>query len=268
MPTNQCTASIAVKGNKIKSYNGSFYLKSGQEFEIDLQNFTKDIVAAQLFMNGKAISNSMLVLKPGQKVLLTRYLDEAKKFLFETYKVDGSPETQKAIEDNGNIEVKFYKEKPTLPVSPITYTTASSGTWWGGPIYGGTTTGTVNVNNMYNSLTGTTSSSYGGQHVNSVSKSLKSRARGASGESATMDWMAQSEEVETGRVEKGSYSDQKFKNFVGDFETYPFQIVKIKLLPHQYKPLTVSDLAEYCVECGTKNKKGNYKFCPKCGTKY
>jgi len=201
MQTNQCTASIAVKGNKIKNYNGSFYLKNDQEFEIDLQNFTKDTVAAQLFMNGKAISRSMLVMKPGQKVLLTRYLDEAKKFLFETYKVDGSPETQKAIEDNGNIEVKFYKEKQ---VPPISYTVTNGGDWWVDssgtgtyypPMFNTTSytaqsnpTIGLNVNSLTNTGIGTTSSSYGGQHVNSVSRSLKSKASSQS--QATMDWMA------------------------------------------------------------------------------
>lgn len=250
MQTNQCTASIAVKGNKIKSYNGNFYLKNGQEFEIDLQNFTKDIVAAQLFMNGKAISQSLLVMKPGQKVLLTRYLDEAKKFLFETYKVDGSTETQKAIEDNGNIEVKFYKEKP-IP-QPTTYRVDNL---WG-----------YNFPSMSDTICYTANgSTLIGQYTNSISKSFKSKSSDISGQSVSFDKMSFVPDVETGRVEKGGYSDQKFKNFIGDFEYYPFQTIKLKLLP---KPLTVNDLAGYCVECGTKNRKGNYKFCPKCGTKF
>jgi len=44
--------------------------------------------------------------------------------------------------------------------------------------------------------------------------------------------------------------------------------VNIKILPFSAKPTEVSDLAVYCTNCGTKNKKGNYKYCPKCGTKF
>ena len=69
-------------------------------------------------------------------------------------------------------------------------------------------------------------------------------------------------------VGKGSDSNQEFRNYVGDFETLPFKTVNIKILPFSAKPTEVSDLAVYCTNCGTKNKKGNYKYCPKCGTKF
>ena len=256
---NQCTASISINGNKIKQYDNNFYLKDGQEFEIELRNLTKDVAAAKIFMNGKAISTSMLVLKPGQRILLKRFLDENKKFLFETYKVDGTYESLKAIEDNGNIEIKFYKERKlqsntttvSIPYNQqiydytdiINYRTNIRHT----PIYG----------NMYYS---SASPTMGGQ------MSVNSFLTNSSNAECCLDGISKS--IETGRIEKGATSNQQFDNYVGNFEYSPFQEIKIKLLPIQYKPTTVSDLVEYCTNCGTKNKKGNYKFCPKCGKKY
>ena len=72
---------------------------------------------------------------------------------------------------------------------------------------------------------------------------------------------------ETGRVEVGSVSNQKFDEVNIDFEYFPFVTEKIKLLPISQKPYTVNDLHKiYCTECGRKLKT-NYKFCPFCGSK-
>lgn len=262
----QCNAFLAIKKNRMKSYAirenslkpygpETYYLKDGQEFELGLANYTKSTVAAAIHMNGKAISKSVIILKPGQTVFLERFIDENKKFLFETYKVDGSSEAQKAIEDNGNIEIKFYKEKE-IPVYNTSIIVGTSGDW--ASTYFNSTGNT----NLFNT---TTASSYGGQHVNNVSRGLKRKA------SLSVDndmCMSFTEEVETGRVEKGGASNQRFETYMGEFETWAFETVNIKLLPISQKPLTISDLATYCTNCGTKNKKGNYRFCPKCGTKY
>jgi len=38
-------------------------------------------------------------------------MDEAKKFLFETYSIDGNDkQTKQAIQKNGDVVVKFYNE--------------------------------------------------------------------------------------------------------------------------------------------------------------
>lgn len=262
-----CTAIITVKGNVMKQYgNNTYYLKSGQEFEIQLNNLTKDVVAARIFMNGKAISQSRIILRPGQKVHLDRYLDTPKRFLFDTYEVSDDIQTAKAIADNGNVEIKFYKEKTPTPITYIEPTVWSNN---------GMNSNFFQNSNSFDSMVATsystsTTPTYGGQHTNSVSKSLKSR--GTTGRaSASMSMFNEAPEEkfrETGRVEQGSDSKQRFKDYVGEFEYTPFDSVSIKLLPVQYKPVSVSVLAEYCVKCGTKNKKGNYIHCPKCGTKY
>lgn len=259
----KCHAFLSVRKNKMKSYGpDTYYLRDKQEFELGLTNYTTSTVVAMISMNGKAISTSGLVIKPGQTVFLERFIDDSRKFLFETYTIDNTPEGLKAIQNNGDVEIKFYKEKePTIPIS---YTVTNTGTDW----FNCTNTGTTS-----SCFYGATTSGYGGQHVNSVSKGLKSR--GASGQGASMDMMSMFPDTkldekfrETGRVEKGSNSNQRFTNYSGEFESWAFQTTSLKLLPIKYKPVEISELATYCVSCGTKNKKGNYRFCPKCGTKY
>lgn len=243
---NQCIAEITVKRNTVKKYNNQCYLKNGQEFEILLGNNTTDVVIATISMNGKRISTKGIVLKPGQKIFLERYLDDNKKFLFETYTVDNTAATQAAIANNGNIEVSFYREKQSAPTYPnytsnIRYYTDPHNIWFNqNELIGNSVNTSYTTNSLYSS----------GQ----TPRSLKSRVC--------------ANNLETGRIEKGSTSKQDFSNYNGDFETSPFKTISLKVLPFSSKPLEAKDLAEYCTECGTKNRKGNYKFCPKCGNKF
>ena len=259
---NQCIAEITVKKNSIKKYNNDYYLKNGQEFEILLRNNTQDVVMATIKINGKQISTSGLVLKPGQKVYLERYLDQNRKFIFETYKVDNSTESLRAIENNGNIEVQFYKEKynnnygyvlpqPTYR-NPYWYYADTSNQLIGG----GLDTSNVFYSNNEN-LSNIVNTSYTTSSNAPTIKSLKSRVS-----------LNSMDEVETGRVGQGSISNQSFKDYQGQFQSFSFKTIKLKILPHSLKPLETRDLAQYCVNCGTKNKKNNYKFCPKCGTRF
>ena len=124
------TANIAVNKSRIKLYSKgvempTYYLQKGQEFQIELFNPTSDVVLAKVNLNGKPISQGGLVLNPGQRVFLERYLDVAKKFLFDTYEVSNTEEVKKAIEDNGDFKVEFFKEivpiAPPINVNPWTY---------------------------------------------------------------------------------------------------------------------------------------------------
>lgn len=266
----QCTAGITINRNKIKKYNDNqFYLKDKQEFEIEIRNTLSFTVLATIKINGSLISNSGLVIKPGQKVYLERYIDTNKKFLFETYQVEDNQATFTATANNGNVEIMFYKEKQTpqinhVPISWVTTTTPSAP-----PAYGSTNNcyyGASGSSSLYNNTVGSTAYRRitGTSNYQNIANTLTSN------NIPTTDWFEQSDEKfrETGRVEKGSTSKQEFTNYQGDFESHCFQIVKLKLLPFSTKPLEINELAQYCTECGTKNKKGNYKFCPKCGTKY
>jgi len=105
---------------RLKQHIDTVYLNNGDEFEIELFNPTQNKVLAKIELNGKSIGNG-IVLRPGERVFLERYLDEAKKFLFETYVVNGNnKEVQESIAKNGDVVVKFYDEMTTYPYySPI-----------------------------------------------------------------------------------------------------------------------------------------------------
>lgn len=240
MNTLHGEAYIAINHNRLKTYNGlNVYLQPKQEFEIELYNPSLTTKKATIYINGKLLSSSSLIVKPGQRIYLERYLDSPKKFLFDTYIVDGSPQTLAAIASNGDIEIRFYDEQtPYIPISTIY---------------------SYPVSSYYNS------SFTGGQQVNSISRTSYrgSNMMGAGGQSAVS-----TDSIETGRVEAGDHSNQKFKNYIGEFNSYHTNIVNIKLLPISAQPIQAKDLATYCTNCGTRNKKNNYKYCPKCGIKF
>lgn len=193
-------------------------------------------------MNGKLISTSGIVLKPGVRVYLERFLDTPKHFAFETYVVDGSDsQAVAAITQNGDIVVDFYDED--VPVPKVIINDYQ-------PLY-----------RQYNSLNGNTVNCF-----YSNSSSLVGTVTSASMENSIVK---QSRSLkETGRVEQGSHSNQEFKQYNGKFESFARTVVHLKLLPFSEKPFEIQDLAEYCTNCGTRNKKGNYNYCPKCGHKF
>ena len=108
-------SAIAVNKSLLKEYQTSYgrtvYLDKDSEFQIKLFNPTTETVAAEVFVNEKSLGEK-IIIRPGQLIWLERYLDEAKKFRFDTYEVDASiEEVKQAIRNNGDIKVKFYKEK-------------------------------------------------------------------------------------------------------------------------------------------------------------
>lgn len=239
-----CTAHITKNRNRSRIYDDSVYLKDGENFEIELFNPTMSRVLAKITINGNSISNSGIVLKPGERVYLERFIDSNNKFVFETYEVEGSNEALNAIRNNGGVEVSFYTEITTSTYSSfpgsLTINSGNSGGYAPPGTYsypfGGTT-----VNNLF-TMSSVTSGSIG---VNSsVTKS-----------------------IETGRIEKGDSSNQLFETVNGNFNTFATSGITIKLLPESQKPVEVSTLRNYCTNCGTRAKKQSWKFCPSCGEK-
>lgn len=264
------TANIAVNKSRLKVYKNvgpmpTYYLKAGTEFQIELRNPTTDVVLAKIILNGKAISQGGLVLNPGQSVWLERYLDVAKKFLFDTYEVSNSTEMKKAIEDNGDLKVEFYRESQpfnqyngTLTVSnltnnPFTYLRNSSG-----------------GSDLINCLTTTNGSFYSSSLDSSVTMdSLSFETNSLSDEAPTKSVRRKlSKTIETGRVEQGSESDQEFKYVNKKFDYFPFHTIEYKMLPVSQKINTVEDtqIKVYCTQCGSKTGKTD-KFCSQCGNR-
>ena len=74
--------------------------------------------------------------------------------------------------------------------------------------------------------------------------------------------------LETGRVEKGSDSDQSFTYDNSTFNTFATWSNWWKIKPVSEQVMVKEDLVTYCTECGSKRKKDSHKFCPHCGTKF
>lgn len=225
-------------------------------------------------MNGNSIGAG-IILRPGERVFLERYLDEAKKFLFETYEVEGdNNDVQKAIANNGDVVVRFYDEQKITTFNTVNYqpwmgTTLSntlSGSSTGIATF--TTTGgnfnpatTTNINATYTSgnTTFLNSSNMLGSSTN-YTRTLN--------DVVLSSVSTPSNKTETGRVEKGSNSNQSFVTDYSNFSSYPSSSNWWKILPNSQKLVTREDLVTYCTECGSKRKKDTHKFCPSCGTKF
>lgn len=254
--TTQATPSayITQGRQRLKQYGQNVYMKNGSEFELELFNPKQSTILAKIKINGTYINGGGIVLRPGERVFLERYLDDSRKFLFETYNVDGtSSEVLKAIQNNGDVEIEFYDEyvKPnvslTTPWRLNDYWYYNSNTNIGGSFHNPTFT----TNGMGLTYNTTNTVSFSNTYVNDNVLSLKSL-----------------KPLETGRIEKGSESDQKFTMVNKDFNLYTTAISIWKILPESQKPYESKDIKVYCTNCGTKRKKDTFKFCPQCGTKF
>lgn len=252
MENNGTLVKIAVNKSLLKEFlvnsQRTVYMDNGSEFQIQIFNPYTYSIAASISINGIEMSNQ-LVIKPGQRIWLERHLNEARKFLFETYEVNGkSKQVENAIKNNGVIEVKFYKEKEQNNIYITSASTPSTTcTYFNNCLDYPTYT----ADNL--SLSAPSTELYSSSTINTVSYSA-----GA---------MTKSKSIETGRIEKGNYSNQKFQTVYNDFEYWSFTAETIHILPQSTKPVYANDLKKiYCTNCGRKlNQK--FKFCPYCGTK-
>jgi len=284
--------SVGRNKSRLKIYNGkNVFIKDGEEFQIELFNPTTRTIGAKILINGNSISSSLLVIKPGERSYLERYLDDNRKFQFETYNVENSKEVKEAIKKNGEVRIEFYNEKtPAINLTTVyptytylnypyyinpTITIAPSNIYFG--TTGGCVPNTSTIISTASGLSGTISVSSGfftsGTTGNASSNSFYCSSTPTSGLSAPivttnncdMSQTADSNTLETGRIEKGATSDQSFSSYYGDFETYYFTSKEYKLLPESQKPVEVKDIRQYCPGCRTRVKKSSWKFCPSCG---
>lgn len=278
---------ITKSKQRLKQHIDTVYLNNGDEFEIELFNPTHNKVLAKIEMNGNSIGNG-IILRPGERVFLERYLDEAKKFLFETYVVNGdNKEVQDAIENNGDVTVRFYDEilpsiyygsgSGTVTISnptwvntgsPFTYSTHNT---LGVTTFNPTSVTTTGTNAFYTSNSSLTSGTFSTSNTLLKNDGNVGKRRITKNE-VTMDSMdfneSPSRSLETGRVEKGSNSNQSFTYDSSSFNSYPSTTNWWKIKPKSTQVITKEDLVTYCTECGSKRKKDTHKFCPQCGTKF
>ncbi len=247
------------KGRKpIKSDN--VYLDDNEEFQIELFNPLKLNVLADIRLNGQSISKTGLIVKPGQRFYLDCFVDDKKKFIFQTYQVDDTQESHEAVENNGLMEVFFYKEEVVTlknwpdrlrqtviheyyPIYVDRYPY-----WYQRPtIMYGNSTGTITTNGMCNTTCNTASSSnlYNNNSTFTITGGLSSYSDGSNlinCSSNTLDSNFTLNSFETGRVEKGNISNQQFVEVDMDFEKNYIHSIILKLLPTSIKPIDlVSD---------------------------
>ena len=74
--------------------------------------------------------------------------------------------------------------------------------------------------------------------------------------------------LETGRIEKGSDSNQCFTFDNTRFNSWYSWASDWKILPVSQKPFVQEDIKVLCPNCGTRQRKQSHHFCPNCGTRY
>lgn len=242
------------KGRKsIKS--GKIFLEDKEEFEIELFNPLAVSVLSDIKLNGQSISKTGLVLKPGQRVYLDCFIDDKKKFIFSTYEIDGGLESLNATQNNGLLEVFFYKEDViTLDNWRSRFDRVIVEKWypayypshnypWNNIYCGGSFgTGGYGTTNIGNTTTTTnvdlSNLNIGGSNINSSYTSDSNVSYGGT----TVNNLFSMSNLETGRVEKGEVSKQKFTEVEMDFEKNYISSTIIQILPESRKPAEVKEV--------------------------
>jgi hypothetical protein len=243
---------------------GKVFLNDGDEFEIELFNPLTECVLADIKLNGQSISKTGLVIKPGQRFYLDCFVDDKKKFIFNTYEVETNLQSIQSTKNNGLLEVFFYKEdvvtinnwrsrfdKVIVERWYPTYYPGYNPWWEPNRIYfnSGTTTlgtcGTTTTGNFDGGSTSTTT--YGSvnafvTNTGSVDLTSLNAVYDSGFNNNSMLCSSNSNfnmKHETGRVEKGSSSSQKFTEVDIDFETNYISSTIIEILPESVKPLDI-----------------------------
>ena len=245
-------AKVAIKKSLLKEFSNSqndriVYLNNGDEFQIQFFNPFSYTIAAEIYLNNQCLSNK-IVIRPGERIWLERYLDSPRKFKFDVYEVNNSEQVREAIANNGDIKINFYKERNTYSWNPATVTVTVTDNW------------DINKTAYYDHLPSFTTCSSANIYTSSLTAEAPVNYSSAS-------HTAFASTIETGRIEKGNHSNQNLDYVNNDFEYYTFKTENINLLPVYQKPVSKNDLQKlYCTECGRKIKD-KFKFCPYCGAK-
>lgn len=244
--------------------NGKVYLSDKFEFEIELYNPLTDCVLADIKLNGNTISQSGLLIRPGERFYLDCFVDDNKKFVFSTYEVEDNQSTKIAISKNGMLEVFFYKESVVSLKNwrnrfervivekyyPVHYPHYQP-YWYGVPnVY--CATGTITTGSLSGTTTGgyytdnaTIGAVYGGALNNLTTPTNSTYTSGINisdlcNMATTTNYSTNS--IETGRVKKGKKSNQKFEEVDMDFEKFHISSIVLQLLPESVKPVDTKDL--------------------------
>lgn len=265
---------ITSNRNELKVYQGNvIYLNNGDNFELRFFNPLQEKIGVEINFNGLKKGDGYLILNPGQDLTLDRFLDDQRKMVFETYSINGnSKEAREAIEQNGKIKFKFYKESNwynnyhneinvnyDFPPKPKKYDNDWSGVK--------SNSGSVGTRGVYY---GATLDSFSDNTTSNISTS-QSMNMGSITNTSTFNspgvftTETDNSTIETGRVERGEHSKQELKEVNVNFESSAFFTVEYQIMPHSAKNYNISEIRQYCTCCGYRLRKQSWKFCPKCG---
>jgi hypothetical protein len=248
-------AFVTKNKQRVKQFEGQVYLNDGDEYQIELFNPTPNHILAKIKIDANYLSGGGIVLRPGERVFLERFLDTNNKFVFKTYEVGKEAVNAGALANNGYVKIEFCQEQPkfnSYPNYPLNRTIYDNGILRGNSGFGTTYT-TNTLGNTTFTTTGTSLTTSTAYYNNITPTSA----------------IATNNKVETGLTEKGGSSNQTFTNSDREFYSYSFHNVAWRILPTSQKQYRKEELSvAYCGECGAKRKKDTHKFCPHCGTKF
>ena len=229
---------------------GKVYLNDGEEFQIELHNPLTECALADIKLNGNSISKGGLVLRPGERFYLDCFIDDKKKFIFSTYEVENTEDSVESIAKNGLLEVFFYKESAKsidrsrlnrVIVERHYYPYQTNPYWQTTPWYTTPNVYCSNGNNIIGQTTFTTSGSNATYTSNSVNLTNLNLTSGSFDSRTTP---IDSTNIETGRVEKGAESSQKFDEVDMDFDNFYISSTVLELLPESRRPIETKELKE------------------------
>ncbi len=192
--------------------------------------------------------------------------------------VSNTEEVKEAIEKNGDFKVEFYRERVPNYLNTLTINSNTS-RGFGGTLINNSGSGSYTTTNLVNGSNSTFTNTSG--HIGTTALYNASVDLTNCAGSITLDSMdatlsmdapketkslkrsfARSKSIETGRVEKGSYSEQKVVTVDKTFDYFAFHTIEYKMLPISQKINTVEDINVkiYCTNCGAKLGKG-HKYC-------
>lgn len=285
---------VTTNHNELKLYQGNIvYLNDGDNFELRFFNPLQEKIGVEIIFNGIRKGDGYLVLNPGQDLTLDRFLDEQRKMLFETYRINGNDEEAvDAIAKNGIISFNFYKEyynhgqknvnvNYNFPPTPIKnnystwITSAYVGNVTGIQGYAGATgySGSQGSNKKSKKklkgsfqIFNTTNANSRTYDSNIFMSHTKDFYIPSTNLSASIDINEEFDSLETGRIEKGDISNQKLKGVNMNFASTVFHSVEYKLMPYSTMNRTIGEVRQYCT-CLYRLRNDKWSFCPKCGKK-
>lgn len=260
-------AKIAISKNLIKEYKSSnsertVYLNDGTEFQIYLKNPYQTHLGIKIYVNNQAIGGNMLVLRPGQSFWLDRFINENRKFLFNTYEIENTAEMKYATNNNGKVKIEFYHEKEETPCfNGMLATPLKTNFDW--------TTCNINCSPAISSNEPTSVYYCSTRDIGNLSAKAAPNPKLTSMSYSTSVNAIKTNDLslETGRVEKGGVSRQEFEYCDINFDYYAFKTENILILPTSRKQIRAEETRRrYCSQCGKKVHPKD-KFCSNCGAK-